>query len=116
MKFSDLPVDSMSVRVLPANASRFDPPIRRTADAIPVLAVKPTVIPGTFDVFLASAVVSVTPVQPRDVDRLNDELASGRSILAQLSTPAADGSLELSIAFFVGAVRDFGEIEIGVDE
>jgi hypothetical protein len=69
-----------------------------------------------FEIRLGDSVVFVRPVVAADIRLLNAELASGRSLLAQLASPAADGSIELQIAFFTGDSLEMGDVEIGVDE
>ena len=70
----------------------------------------------SFDLALADAWLSVTPTKEADAARLIRELSIGRAMLAQLAELAADGSVELRIAFFAGSVVEMGDLEIGVDE
>jgi hypothetical protein len=72
--------------------------------------------PDEFEIRLKDAVVFAQPVVVADVRRLNSALAGGHALLAQLANPAADGSIELQIAFFAGECLEMGEVEIGVDE
>jgi len=111
MKFQDLPADILTLR------------IRRTDNAAealheqPVFSVDPSLTrPDEFEIRLRDSVVYVRPVVAADIRRLKSELASGRAILAQLANPAADGSIEIQIAFFTGECLEMGEVEIGVDE
>ncbi|MEI6432441.1 MAG: AAA family ATPase, partial [bacterium] len=111
MKFQDIPADILTIRV------------KRTDNAATALQEQPVFSvdasltrPDEFEIRLKDSVVFVEPVVDTDVRRLNSELASGRAILAQLANPAADGSIELQIAFFAGECLEMGEVEIGVDE
>lgn len=111
MNFKDIPADILAIRV---KGTDFPcPPLVEQ----PVLSVSPYLNrPGEFEIRLKGAVVLVKPVADANTRRLNAELASGRALLAQLGNPAADGSIELQIAFFSGEYVEMGEIEIGVDE
>jgi hypothetical protein len=111
MKFKDIPADILTIR------------IRRTDNATealqeqPVFSVDPNPIrPNEFEIRLSDAVINARPIVASDIRRLNSELASGRAILGQLANPAADGSIELQIAFFAGECLEMGGVEIGVDE
>ena len=111
MNFQDIPADILTIRV-----KRTD----NAAEALqeqPVLSVVASLTrPDEFEIRLKDSVVFVAPVADTDVRRLNSELASGRDILAQIANPAADGSIELQIAFFTGECWEMGDVEIGVDE
>ena len=110
MKFQDIPTRILSIRVKPTN--------NLTAlQEQPVFSVdtRPTRT-DEFEIRLKDTVVFVRPVVAADIRRLNAELASGRALLAQLASPAADGSIELQISFFTGECLEMGDIEIGVDE
>ena len=110
MNFLDIPVNIMTVR------------IRRTdnGEALqeqPVFSVEASLSRADeFEIRVKDAVVFVRPVAAVDIRRLNAELASGCSLLAQLANPAVDGSIELKIAFFTGVCLEMGDVEIGVDE
>ncbi len=110
MNFQDIPARILSIRVKP-----------RTK--IPLLQEQPVFSAEArlrhtdeFEIRLRDSVVFVRPVEAADIRLLNAELASGRSLLAQLASPAADGSIELQIAFFTGDSLEMGDVEIGVDE
>ena len=111
MNFQDIPTDILTIRV-----KRTD----NAAEALqeqPVFSVGASLTrPDEFEIRLKVSVVFVQPVVDADTRRLNSELAGGRTILAQLANPAADGSIELHIAFFTGERLEMGEVEIGVDE
>lgn len=111
MRFQDIPANILSFRVKPTNGD---------AEALqeqPVLSVDSSLVqPDAFAIRLNDAVLSAKPVFRSDIRRLNSELAWGRAILAQLVNPAADGSIELQIAFFSGECLEMGNVEIGVDE
>jgi hypothetical protein len=110
MKFQDIPADILTLRVKPTGdvgALREQPVLSVEADPSR---------PDEFDIRLKDALVSVRPVADNDVLRLNAELASGRTLLAQLANPAADGSTDLRIAFFTGECVEMGNVDIGVDE
>ena len=92
MKFQDIPVNIITVRI-----KRSD-----NVEALqeqPVFSVEASLSRADeFEIRLRDAVVFVRPVAAVDIRRLNAELASGRSLLAQLENPAADGSIELGTA------------------
>jgi energy-coupling factor transporter ATP-binding protein EcfA2 len=111
MKFQDIPADILTIR------------IKRTGNIVVALQEQSVFSveanpshPDEFEIRLKDALVSVRPVATNDTRRLNADLASGRAMLAQLVNPAADGSIELQIAFFTGECLEMGEVEIGVDE
>ncbi len=111
MKFQDIPAEILTIRV-----KRTDKASTRLQEQ-PVFSVdgQPNP-PGEFEIRLKEPVVFAQPVVDADIRRLNSELAGGRAILAQLANPAADGSIELQIAFFTGECLEMGDVEIGVDE
>jgi len=111
MNFQDIPADILTIRV------------KRTDNAAKALQEQPVFSvdasrtrPGEFQIRIKDSVVFAKPVVDADIRRLNSELASGRAILAQLANPAADGSIELQVAFFTSECLEMGEVEIGVDE
>lgn len=110
MKFQDIPARILSIRVKPTtNITALQEQPVFSVDTRPTRA-------GEFEIRLKDTVVFVRPVVAADIRRLNAELASGRALLAQLASSAADGSVELQIAFFTGDCLEMGDIEIGVDE
>lgn len=111
MKFQDIPTDILTIRVKPTDANV--PGLREQA-VFSVDAVRSR--PDEFAIHLKDALVFVRPVVASDIRRLNAELASGRTLLARLMNPAADGSMDLCIAFFTGECREMGEVDVGVDE
>lgn len=110
MNFQDIPACILSIRVKPTTKT---PALQEQ----PVFAVEAKLSrTDEFEIRLRDSVVFVRPVVPADIRLLNAELASGRSLLAQLASPAADGSIELQVAFFTGDSLEMGDVEIGVDE
>jgi hypothetical protein len=110
MNFQDIPARILSIRVKP----RTKIPLLQEQ---PVFSVEARLRhTDEFEIRLRDSVVFVRPVEAADIRLLNAELASGRSLLAQLASPAADGSIELQIAFFTGDILEMGDVEIGVDE
>jgi hypothetical protein len=110
MNFQDIPARILSTRVKPTTTI---PPLQEQ----PVFSVEArSRHTDEFEIRLGDSVVFVRPVVAADIRLLNAELASGRSLLAQLASPAADGSIELQIAFFTGDSLEMGDVEIGVDE
>ena len=91
MKFQNIPVNIITVRI-----KRSD-----NVEALqeqPVFSVEASLSRADeFEIRLRDAVVFVRPVAAVDIRRLNAELASGRSLLAQLENPAADGSIEETV-------------------
>lgn len=111
MNFADLPARILCIRVKPAGAS---PPLLQEQSVF-------TLVPdagrsGEFAIGLSDSLFSAKPVIAADARRLGGELSSGKDFLAKLANPAADGSIELQIAFFAGDCLDMGDVEIGVDE
>ncbi|CAB3910264.1 RecBCD enzyme subunit RecD [Achromobacter insuavis] len=111
MKFQDLPADILTIRVKPTG----DDVATLREQAVLSVDVDPS-RPDEFAIRLKDALVFMRPVVATDIRLLNNELASGRTTLARLANPAADGSVELRIAFFTGACLEMGDIEVGVDE
>jgi hypothetical protein len=111
MNFHDIPAEILIIRVkCNGNAALA---LQEQA----VFSVEPCISHSdAFQICLKDSVVFVWPVTTADGRRLNAELASGRALVAQLVNPAADGSIELQVAFFTGECLDMGEVEIGVDE
>ena len=111
MKFQEIPADIFTIRI-----KRTD----NTTDTLPeqpVFSIESSPLrPEEFELRLKQALICVRTVHAIDTRRLNAELASGRAMLAQLVNFAADGSMELQIAFFTGECLEMGEVEIGVDE
>lgn len=110
MNFQDIPARILSIRVKPT----IKIPALQEQPAFSVEARLSRA--DEFEIRLKDSVVFVRPVVAADIRRLNAELASGRALLAQLASPAADGSVELQIAFFTGNCLEMGDVEIGVDE
>ncbi|PKG48419.1 DEAD/DEAH box helicase [Halomonas sp. MES3-P3E] len=110
MKFQDIPAHILSIRVKPT--TNFS-----ALQEQPVFSVdtRPSRV-DEFEIRLKDTVVFVRPVLAADIRRLNTDLASGRALLAQLASPARDGSVELQIAFFTGDCLEMGDVDIGVDE
>lgn len=110
MNFQDIPACILSIRVKPTTKT---PALQEQ----PVFSVEARLSRADeFEIRLRDSVVFVRPVVAADIRRLNAELASGRSLLAQLASPAADGSIELQVAFFTSDSLEMGDVEIGVDE
>ncbi len=111
MKFHDIPADILIIRV--KRNGKAAVALQEQA----VFSVEASSShPDEFEIRLRDSLAFVRPVAVTDIRRLNAELASGRSLLAQLSNPAADGSIELQVVFFTGECLEMGEVEIGVDE
>jgi superfamily I DNA/RNA helicase len=110
MNFQDIPATILSIRVRPADRAAVvgDQPVF-SIDASRTKA-------GHFDLRLKDRVLTAAAVLETDSRRLNAEFAWGRAMLARLADRAADGSIELQIAFFVGECLEMGSVEIGVDE
>lgn len=110
MKFLDIPARNLCIRVKPTtNIPDLQEQAVFSVDASKTRA-------DEFEIRLEDCVVFVRPVVAADVRLLKTELVSGRALLAQLANPAADGSVELQITFFLGDCLEMGELEIGVDE
>lgn len=111
MRFTDIPAKIETYRI-----KRTD---RSTAPLAigPVLSVAPCrTRPGEIELRVKEALIFVKPTTDVDTRRLMTDLASGSALLARLANPAADGSVELQIAFFAGECLDMGAVEIGADE
>lgn len=116
MKLQDIPVQQFAVRVKDSDRGSLDHLFARFAGPVSVASVAASETEGSFDLALADAWLSVSPTKEADAARLVRELSIGRAMLAELADLAADGSVELRIAFFVGPVVEMGDVEIGVDE
>jgi len=110
MKFQDIPANILTVRV------RRTDNISAALQEQPVfsVAVSRTRL-NEFEIRLKDSLIPAKPVIDADIRRLNSELSSDRAILAQLINPAADGSIELHIAFFAGECVEMGDVEVAVD-
>ena len=94
MKFADIPAKILTFRIKRSDGSPASLPQG------PVLSVEPCPTrAGEFEVRLKDNLIFVKPVSDVDTRRLMRELANGCAILAQLANPAADGSVELQVAF-----------------
>jgi hypothetical protein len=116
MKFSELPGSKLSIRVTERIGTRIRDHFEFGGDVLPVRRVEISTVPNTFDLHLVDRVVSVETSTIADGQKLIDELGFGRSMLAQISSFANDGSVALETCFFSGRLLDMGTIEIGVDE
>ena len=110
MKFQDIPANILTVRV------------RRTDNISAALQEQPVFSVAAsrtrlneLEIRLKDSLILAKPVLDADIRRLNSELSSDRAILAQLINPAADGSIELHIAFFAGECVEMGDVEVAVD-
>lgn len=111
MKFADIPANIMTIRIKRTDFSE-DSLVEQAVFSVAPCRTRP----GEFEIRLKDSVIFVKPVVAADIRRLNTELAGGRAILAELANLAADGSVDLLIAFFAGECLDMGDLEIGVDE
>lgn len=110
MKFLDIPARILCIRVKPT----LNIPALKEQPVFSVETSKTRA--DEFEIRLEDSFVFVRPVAAADIRLLNNELVSGRALLAQLANPAADGSVELQITFFLGDCLEMGDLEIGVDE
>lgn len=115
MKFQDLPVEIFSVRVASTDGSSLERHLAGSV-SVDVLQVLPSEVESVFELALRDSILSVTPTRQADSIRLIGELRLGRAQLARISNPAPDGSVDLSVAFFVGTPLEMGDLEIGIDE
>ena len=111
MKFYDIPADILIIRVKRTSNADVTP----EEEAVFSVEASSSRL-DEFEIRLKDSLIFVRPVAVADIRRLNTELASGRTLLAQLANPAADGSIELQVAFFAGECLEMGDVEIGVDE
>lgn len=116
MKFSELPGAKLLVRVSERGGTRIRNHFELGGDVLPVRRVEISTVPNTFDLHLVDRVISVETSTVADAQKLTDELGFGRSMLAQISSFANDGSVALEACFFSGRLLDMDSIEIGVDE
>ncbi len=115
MNFENLSAETIRLRVKPTNGAQLDTHFQESTSPC-ITAIVPSALPNVFDLVLATAIVPVSPIELKKVRQLNQLLGMGRALLAELADPAADGSAELKIAFFPGAILDWDELEIGADE
>lgn len=116
MNFQDLPVPLLSLRVRSVNGYSFEHQLNNESESSLVAAITPSDVQGVFDLVMQETIVPVRPIEESRVRQLNHELTLGRALIAEITDVAADGSVELRIAFFPGTVLEFGDVEIGVDE
>ena len=116
MNFQRLPVETFVVRVRSIDGYSFEQHGNSEPQASIITAITPSQMEGVFDLSLEETLVSVRLVEENRVRQLNHELNMGRTLIAEFADLAADGSAELRIAFFPGAILQFGDVEIGVDE
>lgn len=116
MKFSDLPGQPFSVRVLATDRIALSDLLSDADGTAAVRAIDPSITPGEFGLTLRDDDILVRPVDGAEARRLNDELLYGRAMLAQLSDLGDDGSAALSVRFFTGHVLELGDVELGIDE
>jgi len=109
MKFYDIPAEIITVRV--KRTDRAEPLTEQPVASVSVSLTRP----DEFEIRIKDTTIIVKLVEKTDVRRLNNELVTGKAMLAQLANTAADGSIDLQIAFFTDE-REMGDIEIGVDE
>jgi hypothetical protein len=116
MNFQDLPTPILALRVKSVNGYSFGHHVNDESESSFVRAITPSDLQGVFDLSLHETIVPVRPIEENRVRQLNHELAMGRTLVAEITDLAADGSVELRIAFFPGPILHFGDVEIGVDE
>lgn len=116
MKFAELPGLRFNLRVSSVDESPLAILLDRNSGSTPVAAVDPLPASAEFGLRLADRYLTVRAADVGAAIDLNAELSLGRALLAQLSDVAPDGSVELQVAFFTGAMVEMGAVEIGVDE
>ena len=111
MRFTEIPARMISIRI--KRTDSFPKPLPEG----PVVSIESCLTrPGELELCLKDRLIFVKPVSDADTRRLMRELAGGCAYLAQLTDPAADGSVELQIAFFAGECLEMEAVEVGVDE
>jgi hypothetical protein len=121
MRFNELPVATWSFRVKPLDV--IGDPLRSEMKKqfVPIGSIRAADTPSQFDIFLNNKflndnVLPVRTVRESDALTLSQELSLGSTVIAQIGNAGTDATLELQIAFFPGAILEFGKIDIGVDD
>ena len=112
MKFSDIPVEIVTVRMFLAyrHARLKEGPVSRIVQS-------PESSFGEYEIYTEDDVIVAEPVDRREASsKLDWELSSGPSYLAQISDVDPMGGFTLEVAFFAKAPLEIGEQDIGVDE
>ena len=109
MKFSDIFAPTYTIRIKALRNLEVLP----TGD---VLSLKMTPHRGQFELMTKEVLTNFTPTSSADINLLTNILAVGQTTLAQLSSPAPDGSVDLNILVFFGEQLEMGDLEIGLDE
>ena len=109
MKLSDLPVTLyVAARIVSVDSS-----LKLSDGAVTLHRAQ---FPGEFDLLQNGSLVTITPQNRGDLDKLNFALSTGRAILAWLQSSAPDGSAELRLALFNGEIVEMGMVDVGLDE
>jgi hypothetical protein len=112
VKFSDIPVEIVTVRMFLAyrHARLKEGPVSRIVQS-------PESSFGEYEIYTEDDVIVAEPVDRREASsKLDWELSSGPSYLAQISDVDPMGGFTLEVAFFAKAPLEIGEQDIGVDE
>ena len=120
MKFEDLPVPRMSLRI---RAPEWQPdkwrkdPFAEWGDEVPVQSVRtdPTRL-ASFQLVAAGMAFCVSADRPVEARLLSDRLAGAGALLARLRDRDARGGWNLEIAFFARKALDMGPIQVEVDD
>lgn len=116
MKFSEVPGTRVSLRVVERAGTTICERLEAGGRPLQVRHIDVSTVPNTFDLHLFDRVVSVEPTSAQSVRSLTDHLGSAPAMLAQVSSPAQDGSFDLEVCFFLGRMLNMDKVEIGVDE
>ena len=112
MRFSDIPVETVSVRMyLTYKYARL------REGFVSRIVQSPENPSGEYEIYTEDDVIVAEPVDRREAaSKLDWELSSGSSYLAQISDVDPMGGFTLEVAFFARAPLEIGEQDIGVDE
>lgn len=112
MKFSDLPIETVEVRMVVTyrGAKLKNCPVLKVIQS-------PDNPTAEYEIYTEEDVIIAEPVDEREAaSKLDRELSSDPSYLAQITDLDSNGGFTLEVAFFSKDPIEIGEQEIGVDE
>lgn len=112
MKFSDIPVETVEVRMLRTYQDK------KLKDCSVLKIVQSPENPSSeYEVYTEDGIVIAEPVDKREAAaKLDRELSADPSYLAQITDIDSGGGFTLEVAFFAKEPLEIGEQDIGVDE
>lgn len=112
MKFSDIPVDTVEVRMLRAYRGK-----RLKSCSVLKIIQSPENPFSEYELYTEDDIIVAEPIDKREAAaKLDRELSSDPSYLARIIDIDLKGGFTLEVAFFAKAPLEIGEQDIGVDE